>query len=144
MSYCITHIFYSSNKKYMKPIVAYDASCAFCTKAVSLLEKMDSNKRLTYKSIDDFLAEHPELYSRERETRTQTKNIPDGLGFSKEEKISWGADAVYSAVNELPCWRVPAQLYRVPGLKQVARAAYAFIAKNRYIFGTCEGACRIK
>lgn len=62
---------------------------------------------------------------------------PDGA-------VSVGADAVYEIARRLPRTRWIAWTYRVPVLHHLARAAYAWIAANRYkLAGRCDdGACK--
>ncbi len=56
-----------------------------------------------------------------------------------------GADAVYHVARRLPFYRYPALLYRVPGLTQIGRWAYGWVAANRYrLAGRCDDdACRL-
>jgi len=56
---------------------------------------------------------------------------PDGT-------IHVGADAVYHIARRLRGWRNLAWLYRIPGLKQLCRAGYAWIARNRQKLGPCD------
>ncbi len=49
---------------------------------------------------------------------------PDGV-------VHVGADAAYQIVRRLRYWRRLAWLYHVPGIHQLTRAVYAWIAANR-------------
>jgi len=60
-----------------------------------------------------------------------------------------GAEAVVRIMRELPGWRLLSWLYRVPGLRGIADAAYRLIAKRRYDWfgkadeGCASGACAL-
>lgn len=62
-----------------------------------------------------------------------------------DASMSVGADAVYHIARRLDGWRRLAWLYRVPGLRQLLRIAYAGVARNRHrLAARCDsGACRV-
>jgi predicted DCC family thiol-disulfide oxidoreductase YuxK len=83
----------------------------------------------------DLVARFPEL-----DTLANAKGMrlvtPDG-------HVHIGADAVYEITRRLPRWRRVAWIYRIPGLRQVCRAAYSLVARNRHRLGgrSADDAC---
>lgn len=64
---------------------------------------------------------------------------PDGRVFA-------GAEAI-ARLLQTSRWRWMASAYFVPPVRRLADAAYAWVARNRYVFGRharCEGPCRLE
>ena len=53
-------------------------------------------------------------------------------------QVDVGADAVYQIYRRLPPWHLFTGVYCIPGLKQLFRAGYGLIARNRHRFGRVE------
>lgn len=122
-----------------KPIVVYDGECAFCRRQIARIRRQDRAGAFEYTArqtpgLDEAF---PELARGDFNTGMRLI-MPTG-------RIYVGADAVYRIARQLPVWRRVAWLYRVPGLRGLARAAYAFIAARRHRLGRdcVDGACAV-
>jgi predicted DCC family thiol-disulfide oxidoreductase YuxK len=68
-------------------------------------------------------ARFPQI-TEERCMRAMQLVVPDG-------RILEGADAVPELLRRIPRWRWAASLFAVPGVRPLARRAYAWVAANR-------------
>jgi len=130
----------STRPETAKSILVYDGECSFCRRSVKRIAARDRGKTI------EFVA---------RQTEGLTKRFPalDEADFNKgmrlitpDDVIYVGADAAHQVAKQLPYWRRMAWLYRVPGVRQLARAGYVWIAANRQsLGGRCDnGTCEIK
>jgi predicted DCC family thiol-disulfide oxidoreductase YuxK len=102
----------------------YDGECGMCRDAVRLLRRWDHRGAIEYVPFQDaavvarFGIELPALAA------AMHLILPDGRVFA-------GADATPELARLLPgkAWLAP--LYRVPGVRPVARRVYAWIAARR-------------
>jgi predicted DCC family thiol-disulfide oxidoreductase YuxK len=121
-------------------VIIYDGACPFCLKQVARIQRRDPGRIFEYvpRQTPGLEQRYPRLAEGEFITGMRLVH-PDG-------RISVGADAVYGIARRLRPWRYAAWLYRVPGLRQLARAAYAWVAANRQRLGrSCDdGACRVE
>ena len=117
--------------------IVYDGECAFCRKQVERIRGWDRAERFAYlpRQSPDLETRFPQLAQADLASGMRLVE-PDGT-------VLVGADAVHGIARRLPGWRYLAWLYRVPGLRWLARRAYGWIAANRYkLAGSCDdGAC---
>lgn len=117
-----------------KPLVVYDGECRFCIARVGEIRKLDTANAMDYMPRQDEQCE-------QRFPAIRDVDLEDGILFIEADgKISVAADAIYKIFRLLPERRLVAQLYLVPGIKQMIRLGYRIIAINRRRLGqTCEG-----
>lgn len=113
-----------------KSIVVYDGQCAFCSRQIERIRRRDRTDRFEYvpRQTEGLDRRFPGLAKSDFETGLRLIDL-DGA-------IHVGADAVYRIFRLLRPWKWVAWLYRVPGLTQLARTIYAWIAANRHRLGT--------
>jgi predicted DCC family thiol-disulfide oxidoreductase YuxK len=109
-------------------VLIYDGECAMCRASALWLMK-----RALLASATEFeimpcrsparRARYPQV-SDEACTTAMQLVLPDG-------RVLGGADAVPEILRRLPRWRWLATLFEVPGVRPLARRAYAWIATNR-------------
>ncbi|MGE3182164.1 MAG: thiol-disulfide oxidoreductase DCC family protein [Phycisphaerae bacterium] len=122
-----------------RPVVVYDGSCPFCLKQVARLNRRDRNNAL------EFLPKQTPGLS-DRFPQLADMDFEKGLRFvTPDGSVSVGSDGVYEIARRVSLYRNFAWLYRVPGLHQLFRGLYAWVAKNRYkLAGSCEtGTCDV-
>jgi predicted DCC family thiol-disulfide oxidoreductase YuxK len=118
--------------------VYYDAGCGVCFQIVRVLARMDVHGRLTWISNQD-LAALPKDVPADLLERTI-------LVVDPERKRRWTrSDAFAQIFGALPLGRLWAWPLLVPGLRQLAGAAYDVFARNRTAISTTFGlaACGI-
>ena len=122
-----------------RPVVVYDGECPFCRRQVSRMQARDPDQAFEYvpRQLPGLEERFPCLAEGDFNTGMRLIH-PDG-------SVRVGADAVYEIARRLTGWKRWAWLYRVPGLGLLFRAAYAWIARNRYRLGKpCEsGSCGV-
>jgi predicted DCC family thiol-disulfide oxidoreductase YuxK len=117
--------------------VLYDGDCRFCTRSAHGLQMRFGRERIALENFQTpgVLEAHPGV-TRAAAMRKMHVVLPDGRVFSGAE-----AFARIAAGVRFVGWL--AYVYYVPGLRQLADLAYAFVAKHRYrLFGrpeACEG-----
>ena len=109
-----------------RPIVVYDGQCAFCIRQVTKMKQRDRNDTFDYlpNQTEGLELEFPKLMEQDLNAGMRLINT--------DSTVSVGADAVYQITRRLDGWRHLAWLYRVPILRWVFRATYAWVAKNRH------------
>lgn len=112
-------------------VLIYDGHCHFCQRQAQRLSAWSGN-RLQLESFHEagVLERYPTLTRQACEEAMQLVRL-DG-------KIFPGAAAAVEALRLNPWLRWISWIYYLPVLKQLADAAYRWIAKNRYRFG---GSC---
>lgn len=121
-----------------KPVVVFDGECAFCRNQVQRLQRMDKNNEIEFvpRQDPDVETRFPVLKSEDFNTGMRLI-MPDG-------SLHTGADSFYEMAKILPATSGFAWLYRVPGVRQIAKLVYAWIAANRQRLakhcdsGTCK------
>lgn len=109
--------------------VIYDGNCHFCIKQVERIKELDTGNSLDYcpRQSEDLHGRFPEL---------KDMNFEEGMRFvSKKRQIYVGADAVYQIATKLPGIALIAWIYLLPGINQVAKLIYSWIAANRQRLG---------
>lgn len=119
--------------------VLYDGQCRFCRGQVAMLRWFDPTGRIAFTSLHEPSVErdYPEL---DREQLLTEMYVIDRAGRARG-----GAEAVRYLSRRLPLlWPLAVPLH-VPGTSRMWKAAYAFVARNRYrIAGRCDdGTCRL-
>src|SRR5437868_3442866 len=111
------------------PVLIYDGQCHFCIQQMERLKRMDRENRLEYIPRQDPDADQRFPVLQRIDFNSGMRLImPDGSLYS-------GADAFYQIAQILPQTRAIAWMYNIPGVKQIARGVYAWIAKNRQRLG---------
>jgi len=137
--------------------VVYDAECALCTRAVRQFEAVrGARAELRFVPLQEL----------ERRMKAPRGRDPAGLPetlfrldpaalraqlhvVQADGAVFAGAEAVVRIMRELPRWRLLSGLYRVPGMKRIADAAYRYVARRRYDWfgraddGCADGACAL-
>ncbi|MEQ8848167.1 DUF393 domain-containing protein [Botrimarina sp.] len=123
-------------------VVLYDGRCRFCRARVEQLRWFDSGGRLAYLSLHDprVAEDHPGAPA---ERLLEEMCVVDQQG-----SYHWGAEAVRYLSRRLPrlWWLAP--LMHFPGAMWLAKPAYAWVARHRYLIAgrtdDCEdGACSL-
>ena len=127
-----------------RPVVIYDGECRFCRWSVRRIQRLDRKGRfeIVPRQLPGIEDRFPILADSDFNT---------GLRFiDTDGRVAVGADGVYEIYRRLPPYHVVAWVYRLPLLKQVCRAAYAFVARHRHRLGkvdpdlACDtGACEV-
>ena len=121
-------------------VVVYDGACSFCQRSIEHIRRRAPAGAFRYVPFQDpaLLEELPQLRGADME---------EGLRFvTPDGTVHTAADAVFQIASRLPFYRRLSWLYRVPGLRGVARAAYAWVARRRMGLGrSCapDDACRL-
>ena len=130
--------------------VVYDAECELCTGAVRQLTGVRGTRaELRFVPLQALENE------REREApdpsglpESPARLDPDALRdklhvVQADGAVFAGAEAIVRIMRELPGWRMLSGIYRVPGMKRAADAAYRYVARRRYDwFGKADEGCR--
>ena len=113
----------------------FDGSCNFCTWAVELLERLDHGGRVRAVPFQaPGTLEEAGLEQRDAEAAVWAMS-PSGKRYR-------GAGAVNLALAVALGTRLPMNLYRLPGLRQLQDGAYAAIARNRHRFRGTQPFCQ--
>ena len=115
----------------VRPIVVYDGACPYCRKQVGRMKQRDVDE------VFDYVPRQTEGLE-QRFPRLAEGDFNTGLRLIEADgTIFVAGDAIYHIARRLRGWRNWAWLYRIPGLKQIFRAIYAWIARNRQKLGPC-------
>ena len=109
-----------------RPVVVYDGECPFCARQIEKFKRRDTGSKFDYVPRQDKGIETRFPMLADADFNTGMRLVHPDLS------VSVGADAVYHIARRLNVWRWFAWLYRVPVLNFVCRAAYAWVARNRY------------
>lgn len=122
-----------------KTVIVYDGDCHFCRDQIARIQRWDANNQFEYlpRQAPEADVRFPILKSIDFDKGMRLIE-PNGNNFE-------GADAIHQIARRLPATSAIAWLYKVPGINQICKAAYAWVAANRKRLGkTCEGgACHI-
>jgi predicted DCC family thiol-disulfide oxidoreductase YuxK len=120
------------------PVVVFDGECPYCRKQVRRIQAWAAPGAFEYVA-----RQTPGI--EERFPRLRESTFSSGMRLIEPDgAIHVGADAVYQIARRLNGWRYLAWFYRIPGLRGLCRAAYGWIAANRYRLardcdtGVCE------
>jgi predicted DCC family thiol-disulfide oxidoreductase YuxK len=117
------------------PVVLYDGACALCTRQAGNLARL-ARGRVRAEALQTALPRFPGLS--EAEALREIKLV------AADGRVYGGADALVRLVNlGRPLLGKLLYPYYLPGVRQLADAAYGWVARNRYrLFGradACEG-----
>lgn len=114
-----------------RPIVVYDGACPYCRRQVNKMKRRDVD------DVFDYVPRQTEGLE-QRFPKLATGDFDTGLRLIEPGgAIHVAGDAIYHIARRLRGWRNWAWLYRIPGLKQLFRVIYAWIARNRQRLGPC-------
>ena len=115
-----------------RPAIVYDGECRFCLWSLGRIRRFDRNGRFEYlpRQTAGIEERFPVLTS--SDFNTGLRLIHDG------GRVDVGADAVYEIYRRLPPWHLLAWVYRLPVIRQLFRAGYGLVARNRHRFGRVE------
>lgn len=118
----------------------YDGSCEFCRRGVRLLDRLDWLNRLQFANLRDpnqWPESHVELDA-DRMIEEMHLVTPDG------KDVYAGYDAFRWIAARMPStWAIWPFLF-IPGVPQIGRRIYAWVAKNRFGLVSCQdGACEL-
>src|SRR6185295_19326167 len=108
-----------------RPVLIYDGRCRICVRGASRLARWTGD-RVALESFRDpgVIARHPGLTE---EACDQAIHL-----VGTDGRIWRGAEAVARALRLRPALAPFAWLYHLPGVRQLADAAYAAVARNRF------------
>lgn len=112
--------------------VIYDGMCAFCVSRIEKIKAMDTEHALDYMPRQEPVVE-------ERFPQIKNIELDEGVLFiAKDGRVAVAMDAMYEIGKVLPRTRAYTWLYKLPIVKQLARAGYRIVAINRRRLGqTC-------
>ena len=109
-----------------RPTLIYDGECGFCRRCVALVQRADRGHRLDVVPFQD--QERVARFGIPLPALAAAMHLvlppPDG-------RVLAGADAAPEILRLLPRWRWLAGVFRVPGVRPVARRMYGWIARQR-------------
>jgi len=121
--------------------VLYDGHCSLCLRTVAILRGLDLFQRIQFISFRQPTS--PQSYSHtgppldpaalEREMHV----IKPGKG------VRAGYDGYVWIASVVPILWLVYPLLRLPGISAMGRGAYAWVARKRYIFHTCDTHCAL-
>jgi len=125
-----------------KAVVLFDGDCAFCTKGVQFLGKLDWLDRLSFQSLRDpqaWPATGPDV-KLNSEAMVEAMHLLTAdrnavyVGFSAFRRISW----------MLPLTMMLAPFLYLPGVLPLGNRMYRWVARNRFNLVPCfNGACAV-
>lgn len=107
-----------------RPTLIYDGECGLCRDAVRVVRRWDRDHRMVYVPFQDHATVARFGIALPALAAAMHLLLPDG-------RVLAGADAAPEIARLLPgkAWLAP--LYRVPGVRSVARGVYAWVAARR-------------
>lgn len=118
--------------------VIYDGDCAFCTRSVNLLRKVDIHHHLTFRRSQDWLTVQnllPNLAPNDFASALYTRDSKGRQfrGFFGIRRVLWTS----------PYTRPLLPLFYMPGASFVGPLIYGWIAGHRHDFGCSSTGCTI-
>ncbi len=116
--------------------VVFDGECGICGRSVAWIRDRDREGRFEFLPFQDpeVPRRYPEVDPADFEGALQLFT-PEGTRFQ-------GARAAEEILRLLPGWRAAHPLFRIPGVRTLARWVYARVARNRHRLG-CGEHCTI-
>lgn len=116
-------------------VVLYDGHCRFCTQQMTRLRRLAKPGALSSVDFQEegALARFPGLTW--DECMKEMKLVEPG------GRVHGGADAIARALTTRPAWWLAVWPFYIPGIRQIARALYRFVARRRYRLAArdCDG-----
>src|SRR5262245_35170341 len=120
--------------------VLYDGACPFCLKSVEILKRLDWLGRLAYVDMRD--PDEPAL-ARVADPATLLDQMP--VLPPRAEHVLHGFDGIRWLAWRVPALWLIAPLLYLPGVPQLGRRLYLWIARNRFRLLPCQhGSCVIQ
>lgn len=119
-----------------RAIILYDGLCPLCTASVRRLTRLDWRHRLAFADArdPDVQAAHPEIDPVRALERMHLVPPDGGPVLDGFHAVRWIAGRVPLL---WPLW----PLLRLPGAASIGVPLYDAVARNRFVFARCEGAC---
>jgi predicted DCC family thiol-disulfide oxidoreductase YuxK len=111
----------------MDGILFFDGACGMCTRARNYLVKLDRTGRLKTEPL-----QAPGTAERLRIPESHLLDMVRWLDSSGA--VYAGAEAANAALSVALGTRLPLRLYRIPGVRSMQDAIYAWVANNRNRF----------
>lgn len=106
-----------------RPTVVFDGGCGFCRRQERRIRRLDWMRRFDTRTYDEAVLEWPEV---------GRGTLGDGLRVRfADGSVTVGIDAVRSIAVRLPLTALPGLLLWLPGIHQLGRFGYGFVAKRR-------------
>jgi predicted DCC family thiol-disulfide oxidoreductase YuxK len=118
--------------------VLYDGECGLCQASVRRLRALDSRGRLEFADARDpaVLARFPQVRAADALARLQLVTEPGAPPLEGFEAFRWIA-------GRLPIFWIVWPFLWLPGMTSLGARVYDAVARNRFAFGRCDGACEI-
>ncbi|MGB1218387.1 MAG: thiol-disulfide oxidoreductase DCC family protein [Flavobacteriales bacterium] len=128
---------FKSKKSYKKKLsVFYDAECPLCVRTKLVVTHFDSRNRIEFKTVQSDSINNSALKKYDKENLLSDIHCVDQKG-----KVRKGIDTYIKILN-LIWWTRPISLFlRLPGIYQLAKKLYEFIAVNRNTKRCTEDNC---
>ncbi len=117
----------------MNVLVLYDADCGICTRSVCWLARRDRDRQLDLEPLQQAVRVAPDAPPESELVAALHVRAADGRWHR-------GGDAVLTALEALPRWRLLAGLVRRTPLTWVVEPAYRLVAANRRLASRLLGA----
>ena len=114
----------------------YDAECPLCARTRVVLEHFDTGRALRFGSVQHDAGQEPALQG-----ISQQALLADVHGVDARGRVYRGLDTYLRVFGAVALFRPLGWLLRVPGVYQLARAAYGFVARNRSTARCTEDTC---
>ena len=115
----------------------YDADCAFCTRALSVLQRLDRHGRVSAYALQE--PGSVERFGVDREQALAAAWARDADG-----RLYRGAGAIDAALSAAVGTRLPLRVYRIPGIHAAQDAVYRWVSDNRYRLPGGATACAVR
>ncbi len=109
----------------LSPTLIYDGECGFCRKCVELVSRWDRHRRITLIPFQD--------QARVAAFRIPLPALAAAMHFVRPDgRVYAGADAASELLQFLPGKHWLVSVFRLPGIRPVARRVYAWVARRRH------------
>lgn len=117
-----------------RPLLIFDGDCAFCTSCENW-----AAKRIDHEAVPWQFAELSEL-------GLTTDQVQESIWLIDGGKVTSGSDAAAELLKHARAfhWRFVGELMSLPGVRQLARPAYRFLARHRHHVPGGTPACELK
>ena len=125
-----------------KPIIIYDNRCLFCIRTKNFFDKLDKNKNLQWKGIDNF---NYKKYKRENlknkfsgahkdklYEQLKKEDLLEEMYLISGNKVYKGYYAFKQISKKIPLFFIFYFISLIPGIDYIGNKIYNIIAKHRY------------
>ena len=119
-----------------RAVILYDGWCGLCNASVRRLRALDWRGRLEFADARDpaVLARHPQVDAARSLERLQLVRSPGAAPLEGFRAFRWIA-------GRLPLFWPAWPFLWLPGMTALGGRAYDLVARNRFAFARCDGAC---